>query len=256
MPLPLIVPLAMVTSGFAAILAAALSNSDDGEPAAPIEFDESAAPVVVPSASPTTDANEIEALARVIASEAGAGTPAEQKGIAWTVRNRFRGKSIYDGEYPWRAQKGSNPPFSSARPPNDGHRSLARSVLSAPQEQDPTGGATSFFEPKMQDIFFKAGELARAGQTGDRVIDGVKLTDITRFKNYKKDANAVRAKWGNGSTIYAVANRFEFWGSGPKFAKRGGQVKTIVGGWFDGAKPAFTDIPDPLMLLPKYKRRG
>jgi len=252
MPLPLIVPLLLIGGGTAGILAAVFSKGEDGEPVEPIAIPEDA-----PSGA-SADSNEIEALARVIASEAGAGTPGEKKAIAWTVRNqaRARKKSIYELEFPWRSQKGGNPPFSSARPASDSHRALARGILAEPISNDSTGGATSFFEPRMQDIFFKAGELARAGETGNRTIDGVLLTDITRFKFYKKDADTIRQKWGRGSGLYASAGRFEFWGSSSLLAKRGGEVKTIVGGFFDDVKPAYLDIPDPLLLLPKFKRRG
>jgi hypothetical protein len=254
-------PLIFLLGGAAAVLAAVFAGSSEGEPVEPVPLpDDMPQTPVIPSGAPVqTDANEVEALARVIGSEAGSGPINEQRAVAWTVRNHFRAKnkSIYDGEYPWRAQKGGNPPFSSARDANDSHRMLARQVLSSPQSEDPTGGATSFFEPRMQDAFFKAGELARAGQTGARNIDGVPLSDITRFKFYKKDANQIRAKWGKGSTMYATAGRFEFWGSAPLFARRGGQVKTIVAGDEDyvGANEGgYTDIPDPLRLLPKYRR--
>lgn len=253
----IILPILLISGGAAAIVAVIATSFSDGEPVAPVPLPEDF--YTMPTPSPITlDPNEIEALARVIASEAGSGTPAEQRAIAWTVRNHFRAKkkSIYSVEYPWRSQNGSNPPFSSARAANDSHRALAKQILSAPQEQDPTGGATSFFEPKMQDVFFKAGEMARAGQTGDRVIDGVKITDITRFKNYRKNAQQIREKWGNGSALYATAGRFEFWGSGPAFAKRGGQVKVIVGDGStagDGIGKTFKDIPDPLVVIRKLR---
>jgi hypothetical protein len=199
------------------------------------------------------DSDEVEALARVIASEAGSGTPAEQRGIAWTVRNRFRGKSIHDGEYPWREQKGSNPPFSSARGATDATRVFAQQILSADQTQDPTSGATAFFEPRMQDVFAKAGAMARDGETGDRVIDGVTLHDITRFKHYFKDAQQIRDKWSDGSELYAIAGRFELWGHA---GRRAGGVKTLVGADEDDVNPRpFNDIPDVLALLPKYKGR-
>lgn len=197
---------------------------EDGEPAAP-----TTAPPLTGGSGIAETGDEVEALARTIASEAGSGTAAEQRSIGWVVRNRFRGKSIYKVQYPWRAQKGADPPFSSARPANDSHRALARQILAADQSEDPTGGATSFFEPRMQDAFAKAGTMARAGETGNRVIDGVPLTDITRFKFYKKSADQVRAKWSPGSTMYATAGRFELWGSARLFAKRGGVVQTIVG---------------------------
>lgn len=254
----IILPILLITGGSAALIAAIASGFGDGEPAPPIALpDEPRAAIPLESSPLALDGKEVEALARVIASEAGSGTLAEQKGIAWTVRNRFRGKSIYDGEYPWRAQSGSNPPFSSARDATEATRALARQVLAMPQSQDPTGGATSFFEPRMQDIFTKAGEMARAGQTGDRVIDGVKLTDITRFKGYRKDARQIRDSWGKSSAVYATAGRFEFWGRKQPFLARGGQVKVIVGDGStegDGIGKTFKDIPDPLVVIRKLRR--
>ncbi len=228
----------------------------EGEPAPPV-----ALPEMHPSAPSGTSGiplteNEIEALKRVIGSEAGSGMPAEQLGIGWTVRNRFRGKSIYASEHPWRAQKGSKPPFSSARSGNDSHRKLAVEILSADQSDDPTGGATSFFEPRMQDAFAKAGTLARAGETGDRVIDGVKLTDITRFKNYCKDADAIRAKWSKGSTLYATAGRFEFWGSAPLFVKRGGTPVVITGNEGEGVEGQTVTGPRLVPRAAEIRKRG
>lgn len=224
-PLPAIAVLSAIGASVAAWFALK-RRDEDGEPASPVPA------VILPTGGSgiVPSADEVEALARVISSEAGSGTPAEQRAIGWTVRNRFRGKSIYGAEFPWRSQKGSNPPFASARAANDASRALARDIIAADQSGDPTGGATAFFEPKMQDVFAKAGAMARAGETGDRVIDGVKLTDITRFKNYKKNADAIRKSWSNGSALYAKAGRFEFWGSAKLFAQRGGKVAVIAGG--------------------------
>lgn len=244
----MIFPLLLIVAGTAGIIALVLTDSN--EPAAPISMP---GPLTGDSGIPIVDL-EIEALGRIIASEAGSGTHAEQRAIGWAARNRFRGKSVYSVEHPWRAQKGSNPPFSSARPASDSHLKLAHEILVSDQSLDPTIGATSFFEPHMQDIFYKAGELARRGETGDRIIDGVKLTDITRFKNYTKDAQTVRSKWAHGSTIYATAGRFEFWGNASLFAKRGGNVQTIVVGGGGGVTVAFNDIPDVLDLLPRKPR--
>ena len=202
-----------------------LFGDHEGEPARPLS---SPVPSTGNSGIAQTP-DEVEALARVIASEAGSASSAVQCAIGWVVRNHFHGKSIYDKQYPWRAQKGSNPPFSSARSATDATRQMARDILAADQSTDPTGGATSFFEPRMQDAFAKAGALARAGETGSRVIDGVKLSDITRFKAYRKDADAIRASWSKGSTLYATAGPFEMWGSAKLFARGGGQVQAIAG---------------------------
>jgi hypothetical protein len=180
---------------------------EEGEPAEPVELVElPGGQAGIPSTS-----EEIEALARIIASEAGSGSLDEQRAIGWTARNRFRGKSVYAKQFPWRAQKGSDPPFSSARPAGAAHRKLAAEILAADQSQDPTGGATAFFEPRMQDIFAKAGAMARAGEVGDTTIDGQRLTDITRFKNYRKTADDIRRSWSKGSALYTTVGRFEFW---------------------------------------------
>lgn len=212
-----------------------LFGSGEGEPAPPTALSETPSSALSGASGIDPTPDEVEALARVIASEAGRGTRTEQKAIAWTVRNRFRGGSIYSGkgknggEYPWREQRGSNPPFASSKDATDATRALAREVLTADQLQDPTGGATSFFEPKLQDVLAEAGALARAGETGSRVIDGVKLSDITRFKAYKKSADDVRKSWSPGSAHYATAGRFEFWGSASALAKRGGATVVIAG---------------------------
>lgn len=237
----ILLPILLLGAGVGVAVTLALASMDSAEPAPPIAMP---GPVASGGSGISLDSKEIEALARTIASEAGSGTSAEQKAIAWTVRNRFRGKSIYDMQYPWRSQKGANPPYSSARNATTASRQLAEQVIKADQSADPTGGATSFFEPRMQDAFFKAGVMARNGEIGNRVINGIPLTDITRFKSYNYDANALRKKWSKGSTLFAIADRFEFWGNSHLFAQRGGEVKTVVGGG-----KAFADIVDPLDFL-------
>lgn len=254
----MIIPILFIGAGTAALIAAIAATESDVEPAAPVSMpDDAPQTPFIPSAEPSADANEVEALARVIASEAGSGSRGEQVAIAWTERNRARakGKSLYDTFYPWRSQKGGDPPASSARAATDGTRSIAKDVLSQPQSKDPTGGATSFFEPKMQDIFYAAGVMARDGKVGDAVISGVKLTDITRFKNYKRDAAGIRQKWeSEGSVLCATAGRFEFYCGKHQFLLAGGSVKTVVGGGGTDPKRAYKDIPDPLALLPKHRR--
>ena len=211
----------------------ALRQPGEGEPLSPLP---SPTPPTGPSGISATP-NEVEALGRVVASEARSATPSVQRAIAWVARNRFRGKSIYKKQYPWRSQRGVNPPFSSERPATDETREIAREVILADQSIDPTGGATAFFEPKLQDALAKAGAMARAGQTGKRVIDGVKISDITRFKAYTKDAAAVRRGWSSGSVLYATAGPFELWGSARGLARRDGKVLVIAGYGVVGGDP-------------------
>jgi len=228
-------------AGFGAAAWLLWLRQDEGEPAAPVAMPDLPAGVPAGSSGITAaggrkgstaeaDANEVEALKRVIASEAGSGTDAERRGVAWTVRNRFRGKSIYAKEFPWRAQKGADPPFSSARPGTAADEALAREVLAADQSQDPTYGATAFFEPRMQDAFCKAGAAARAGATGSMTVDGVRMTDVTRFKAYRKDADEIRASWGRSDACLAVAGRFELWGRKEKLARLPGGAPVVMAG--------------------------
>jgi hypothetical protein len=264
--MPIFLPLLLIGGGVGAIVAVVASGFGEGEPAPPLDLPDlgTGAVSTVPDAPPPVaitalDPEEVEALARVIASEAGGGTSAEQRAIGWTERNRAlaSGKSLHATFYPWREQKGSNPPASSAREATTASRAVASDVLAAPQASDPTQGATAFFEPKLQDVLAKAGAMARNGETGKRVIDGTTISDITRFTKYNKNAATVRESWGKDETVYAIAGRFEFWGKKKPFLARGGQIKTIVGSFDHGSASTgrkFNDIPDPLMLLPKYRR--
>lgn len=183
----------------------------DTEPAMPIASDEKVGP---------KNPNDVEALARTIASEAGDGTVEEQTHIGWTVRNRCEamGKSIYDVQYPWRAQKGSNPPFSSAREAKEVHRAIARKIVETAKDADPTKGSTSFFEPILQDRLVEYGKRYRnAFPKGSPKNPSMlvpigtkgKTVDISRFYRYFKTAADIRASWGKDSDSYNVG-RFEF----------------------------------------------
>jgi hypothetical protein len=108
--------------------------------------------------------DEVEALARVIRSEAGISPPQHQVHVAWATRNLAgeRRQSI--------AQMACSPcgpqqrgrPVSSSQSPTDVDRHLARHVLASPRRLDPTGGATHFVNPALQD------QLAARGVDGYR----------------------------------------------------------------------------------------
>ncbi len=106
--------------------------------------------------------DEVEALARVIRSEVGGGPPEHRLAVAWVTRNlaRERRQTIIEMVCsPCGPQDGSRPESSRQRATDD-DRALAREVLAAACELDPTGGATHFINPVLQD------RLARAGVPG------------------------------------------------------------------------------------------
>lgn len=98
--------------------------------------------------------DEAEALARVVTSEANGYSEVERTAIAWTVRNRARKRGVSVARLVCSPSCGpccNGRPFSSAREATNVNRVLARRVLDAPTSDDPTRGATSFFEPRVQD---------------------------------------------------------------------------------------------------------
>jgi hypothetical protein len=135
--------------------------------------------------------DDVDGLARVITSEANGYTEAERMAIAWTVRNRARkrGASIAQLVCSPCGAQGKGRPFSSARAATETNRALARRVLAAPQSEDPTRGATAFFEPRVQD------RLVADGHPG-----------------YRLTADQVRAKWQReGEQMLGTVGRFDLW---------------------------------------------
>jgi len=137
--------------------------------------------------------DEVEALARVITSEAGSKryTDDERRAIAWTVRNRARRRKTTIARMVCQpcgpCCKGR--PFSSARPATDATRRLAREVLAEPLERDPTNGARAFFEPVVQ----------------DRLV-------AERRPGYRFTSAELRAKWSReGQRYLSTIGAFEFW---------------------------------------------
>ena len=137
--------------------------------------------------------DDVEALARVIASEAGSTrySDEERRAIAWTVRNRARRRKTTIARLVCQpcgpCCRGR--PFSSARPATDAARRLAKDVLAEPLERDPTQGARAFFEPAVQ----------------DRLV-------AERRPGYRFTSAALRAKWSReGQRYLSTVGAFEFW---------------------------------------------
>jgi hypothetical protein len=139
---------------------------------------------------------EVVALGRVIASEVGRGTAAERAAIGWATRNRAQKRGVTIVRLvctPWcgpqHEARATMRPFSSNQPATSDDLALAAAILEAPQGDDPTGGATSFIEPALQD------ELTAAHKLG-----------------YRLTYAQVRAKWiAEGQRPLGRVGRFEMW---------------------------------------------
>jgi hypothetical protein len=108
--------------------------------------------------------DEIEALARVIRSEAGTGSAPQRVHVAWTTRNLAaeQGQTIAEMACSPCGPQELGRPVSSRQDASDADRELARQILASPALLDPTGGATHFINPTLQD------ELAARGRPGYR----------------------------------------------------------------------------------------
>lgn len=148
------------------------------------------------------EASDVEALARVIQSEIGHGSAKQQSHIAWTARNlaKERGQTVAEMVCsPCGPQKRGRP-LSSRQAPTDSQRELARAVLEASQGRDPTGGATHFLNPRLQD------RLAKGKRPG------------YRGNGYNKVRRRWKRKYG-WQRYYRLGPTLEFWGP-KKHAKR------------------------------------
>jgi hypothetical protein len=136
--------------------------------------------------------SEVEALARVVTSEADGYSEHERTAIAWAVRNRARKRGVSIAKLVCSPTCGpccQGRPFSSAREATATNRQLARRVLAAPQSSDPTSGATAFFEPRVQD------KLVAAHRPGYR------FTSSELRQHWRREGQAPRVTVG----------AFEFW---------------------------------------------
>ena len=139
--------------------------------------------------------SETETLARAIRSEIGTGTDKQKLHVAWAVRNlaRERKQSLAEMACSPCGMQGKKRPISTAQEALDADLALAEKVLKAPRKADPTGGATHFINPKLQD------RLAKRGRRG------------YRGRPYRK----VRRRWireYKWSPYYRIGTDLEMWG--------------------------------------------
>jgi hypothetical protein len=137
---------------------------------------------------------EEEALARIIHSEIGSGSPQQRLHVAWATRNLAaeRGQSVVQMACSPCGPQELGRPVSSRQEARDADRTLAGAVLAAPVILDPTGGATHFINPLLQDQL-----VAR------------------RVPGYTKGYDRVRKMWSESygwEAYYRLGPDLELWG--------------------------------------------
>jgi hypothetical protein len=150
-------------------------RTDDGGP-----------PLVIP--------DEVEAMARVITSEAGNGPLAERVALGWLVRNRARARrpAVSVARLvcaPCGESSGNQRPFSTRMPATVQNRELAALILASPPSDDPTQGATNCFEPGLQDRLYAPDS-----------------------KGHKLDARGIRYCWLRSLDFYGSVGRWDLFG--------------------------------------------
>ena len=147
---------------------------------------------------------DIETLGRVIMSEAGSQSMAEWQAIAWVARNKATVRKIPlhnflcepCGKQGKRMTNGKRRTFSTRRSASAASLRVAREILDAPQSADPTRGATSAFEPRLQD------KLKASGR-------------------YSRDAATLRAQWSRGGGVrIGQIGRWELWAQKRRVKRR------------------------------------
>jgi hypothetical protein len=127
---------------------------------------------------------DVEALARAIESELGGRPIEERAAAAWAMRNRAAqtGCSVERmlsprGSYGSASETGGY--ASTRKTPTSESRRVAWMVLDADQDADPTGGASEFWAPRLQEQLHELGGIHRAA---------TKLGDERRAKKYARYA--------------------------------------------------------------------
>ena len=140
--------------------------------------------------------DETEALARVIRSEAGTSPMVERVHVAWATRNLAaeQDKTVAEMACMPCGPQERGRPVASWQAATDADRELARHVLASPAHLDPTGGATHFVNPALQD------RLAASGRPG------------YKGRPYKH----VRRVWSESygwEPYYRLSAELELWGT-------------------------------------------
>lgn len=138
---------------------------------------------------------EVEVLARAIETELGGQKVDEQVAAAWAMRNRAdnAGISMQKLLIPNRrygAPDISGGFVSTRKQASEHSRSIALHVLGAKPDKDPTGGATDYWTPVLQNHMRRLGDVYRAAVSSG---DTLRAAKYHRFAEYPTEAE-VRAQ--------------------------------------------------------------
>ncbi len=122
---------------------------------------------------PAINPADVGLLARLINSEAGEFSAAEQLAVAWVIRNRMRRHPtdrVHDVIAPNK--------FETHMPATGATTDIARQVQAADPSADPTHGATHYYSPV---------EMPEEGEStaGNDVKGGLETTPGLKRKNYR-----------------------------------------------------------------------
>ena len=152
---------------------------------------------------------DIEALARMFASENPRGTDQLKIEQAWTqLRSKPPRRSLYTqmtNGLGWGPQ--GPRPVSTEEPARPNDRELAEKVLNGLVEPA-FEGARQFFEPEQQDKAFRVAEVARAKKKRGEPLS----PQEKRLLGYKSDADSIRRRWAEkGYRRVDEIDGVEFW---------------------------------------------
>jgi murein DD-endopeptidase MepM/ murein hydrolase activator NlpD len=208
----------LTLGGFAA--AVALSRRVAGSASLPLPPDgrtplqSGPTPNVPPQLSGFTD-DDLEAAARMLASENGSGSRALWTELIWSqLHARKPGETLYEritagsgyGVVGAKSWPGRVRPVSTEQPALPEHREHALEVL-AGLHPARFPMAISFFEPALQDKVFRIAEGAR-----EKLRKGLPLTaQEERLRHHKKSAADVRADWEKTLQVAGTIDGVEFY---------------------------------------------
>ena len=165
---------------------------------------------LLPPGEPSAD--DIEAAARMIASENPSASDAVKVEQIWTqIRSTRRGRTLHQRITAGKGygSQGGSRPVSTAREAQPADRALALRVLRG-ELLSQLPGARKYFQPDAQDKIFRQVQRARADLAAGRAISAndQRLLDA----GYKRDAQMVRDKWTQeGGRLVGTVQPIEFW---------------------------------------------
>ena len=203
----------LTLGGFAVALSMSRRVAENALPSSPRpQPDET---LLVPTPRLGFSEDDVEAAARMLASENGLGSPQ-----LWTeligsqLHARKAGETLYEritagsgygrqGEREW---PGKTRPVSTDQEASPIHRVWAREVLTG-LHTPRFGSAIAFFDPDQQDKAYAVAQRAKAKQK-----QGLPLTEQEkRLSHYRKTAAEVRADWQKTLRLVGTIDGVEFW---------------------------------------------